>query len=232
MGFLSDLSSGLKAYWRGVNWLLNHKLLLILLFLPMVLGITLFLTGSSFLFSSADELFLLLFTWTRPEVWWQVPFYWLVKAIFYISMFVFTLVVAMMFIAIISAPLYEYVSSVVEEEISGRKAPSMSLLSSLRLIIEESKKALFILGISFVLLIIPLFNILGLLITAFLIGWDVFDYAPSRHGFSFAKRRGIAKRNFWKISGLGLWLCIPGLQFFLLPMAIVGGTMLSIDSLE
>ena len=75
-------------------------------------------------------------------------------------------------------------------------------------------------------------NIVAIFLTAFLLGWDFYDYPSARRGLPFKKRRQLATKDFWSIMGLGLWLTIPLVQMALYPFAVVGGTLLSLERLE
>ena len=79
----------------------------------------------------------------------------------------------------------------------------------------EIKKLVFILFISFCLMIIPGINIIAPLVTAFLLGWDFFDYPLARRGLTFKERKSLAFKSMWRILGLGLWLLIPFVQILL-----------------
>ena len=97
---------------------------------------------------------------------------------------------------------------------------------------EEIKKLVFILLISLFLMILPGINMISPFVTAFLLGWDFFDYPLARRGLSFKERKSLAFKSKWRILGLGLWLLIPFVQIMLLPMAVSGGTMLGLEALQ
>ena len=78
----------------------------------------------------------------------------------------------------------------------------------------------------------PGINIISPFVTAFLLGWDFFDYPLARRGLSFKERKSLAFKSKWRILGLGLWLLIPFVQILFLPMAVSGGTMLGLEALQ
>jgi uncharacterized protein involved in cysteine biosynthesis len=197
----------------------------------MILGVLLLSAGSGFFLSHSEGIF----NWVlfaRPESWWGVGLYYVAKFFLYLAFIVLGLVACILFTNIIASPIYEYVSMVVEADLTGRPAPELSMRESFKLIGEELKKVLFILGVSILLLLIPGLNVISTAVTAFLIGWDFFDYPLVRRGWGFRERLVFVLSDFWSVFGLGLWLVIPFVQFIFMPLAIAGGTMLSVEALQ
>ena len=79
-----------------------------------------------------------------------------------------------------------------------------------------------------VLSVIPVLNLFFPLFAVFLMGWLFYDFPCARWGFTFRQRLGLAFKNFWSIFGLGLFVFIPVAQFFLMPLAVIGGTVLAL----
>jgi uncharacterized protein involved in cysteine biosynthesis len=158
-------------------------------------------------------------------------FYYILKSLLYVVFFVLGIVFCFLLANIFAAPIYEYVSLSVESKLKGTPAPDISLWQTLLLVGEEIKKVVFIIGVSILLLFIPGLNVISLLVTAFLIGWDHFDYPLARRGWRFRKRLSFVLTSGWSVMGLGLWLLIPFAQLFLAPLAVVGGTFLCLEAL-
>ncbi len=232
MAFFSpfqELYRGLKTFTRGVSWLKDHPGYFILLFIPMIIAIMVLGVGWGFFFGYQDQIFdMVLFA--KPESLWLAPLYYLCKILLYVALFLLSFLTALLVANIIASPIYEIVSVAVEKELSGGRVEEVSLWSSIKLIGEEIKKALFILGVSILLLFIPGLNVISTFITAFLIGWNFYDYPLARRGLRFRERFRIVLGDFWAVMGLGLWLIIPFAQVVLFPLAVAGGTMLNIES--
>ncbi len=228
---ITETTKGLRVYIKGVNWLKQHPKYLFVVFVPMIISIILvgFLYG---LFLSYDEWVFAMILFDKPEAWWALGIYYILKFLLYIVFFVLGMVSCYLLANIIASPIYEYVSLAVESQVTGKPAPDISLMESLKLIGEELKKVLFILGVSILLLFIPILNVISILVTAFLVGWDQFDYPLARRGWGFGERLGFVFKNGWSVMGLGLWLMIPFVQILLAPLAVVGGTLLCIEALK
>ncbi|SMF29993.1 EI24 domain-containing protein [Pseudobacteriovorax antillogorgiicola] len=227
---VAQLSKGLKTYWLGMSWLRQNPKYLMMLLIPSFIGIL----SVVLMFSSFWEHRDVIYDWVLFEP--GESFLWVIAfnvARFFASVIIFilTLVSGLLVSNIISAPIYEVVSAAVERDKTG-KVVEISLWESIKLIPEELKKIVAILGVSIVLMLLPIVNFVAVFLTAFLIGWDFYDYPLARRGQSFRQRREAALKDFWSIMGLGLWLTIPGLQIFLYPFAVVGGTLLNLERLE
>ena len=224
------LVAGVKVYHEGWRWLRNHPRHLALLFVPLILGLVVLAMMLGLLWHNFDYLITSIL-FDKPSSLVYLPLYYLLYALLAVVMFVLSFVPPLLLTSIISAPLYEYVSCAVERDITGEivEAPWHKALA---LIFEELKKVAFIAVFMLIALVIPGLNVLALLAPAFLLGWEFCDYPLARRGWTFRQRLQFSMRNFWTISGFGLWLIIPFMQFILAPIAVVGGTIASIRILN
>lgn len=230
-GSLGAFLEGVKTFPEGVFWLLRHPRYLFLLFLPTAIGLTLFSFGSGWVVDNQallmDKLYL-----DKPSEWWWLVLYYIGMAFVYLGIAI-TLVLAFFLVTnIIAAPIYDIVSSAVEKKVAPDDFEEISLWRSLLLIGEEVKKALFILAITVGLLIVPVVNVLAFPVAAFFLAWDFFDYPLARRGFSFRQRLAYATRHAPKLVGFGLWLSVPIVQFFIMPLAVAGGAMLGMRAIQ
>lgn len=222
---------GFLTYLQGVRWLLKRPLTLALLFIPLFLGL-LMIGGAFEVFAQYENEIYSYILFTPSDSYFSKGLYYVTKFATQIGMYALMVLVGFLGANLISSPVYDYVSILVERSVLGRKEEEISLLKSVLLIPEEMKKLVFILFISFLLMIIPGINIISPFATAFLLGWDFFDYPLVRRGLSFKERKSLAFKSKWHILGLGLWLLIPFVQILLLPMAVSGGTMLGLEALQ
>ena len=231
---LSQSFYGLASYIRGLSWLNKNRKYLFLLFLPTALGLMALTVGWGYFFAYHDNLIGYILP-EAPEAWYWMVFYWIGYAIAYLGFMAVSLLACLLVTNIITSPVYDLVSIAIEKDLTGR-VEEITLGRSLLLIGEELKKALFIIIISVTSFIatsfIPGANILSLLITAFLVGWDFYDYPLARRGWHFKQRLKFVFKDVWSVTSFGLWLVIPFLQFLLMPLAIAGGTLITIDSLK
>ena len=222
--------AGIKTYLAGVRWLRQHPRYIFVLSIPVLLGLLslIFILGLFFgnFFAIMNGIM-----FERPDMWLLVPLYWALYGLLVMVLFLLSFVPPLLVSSVLAAPFYEIVSCAVERDRLG-KVVEISWQQSLLLIIEEAKKVAFILLLTLLALIIPGLNVLALFIPAFLLGWDFCDYPLARRGWSFKRRLRFTFKNFWRVTGLGLWLIIPALQFILAPLAVAGGTLLTISALD
>ena len=228
---LREFREGVFIYLKGLRWAKKNPFYLMLLFIPAVFA--LFVLGASwgFLFSYQKTLFEWLI-FQKPEGYLMAALYYFLRAVSYLVSFIAGVLFFLLVSNVLAAPLYDYVSLKVEENLIGRKPEEPSLLESLRLIREELKKSLFIFIASTVLLLTPGLNLFSPVATAFFLGSSVYDYPLARRSWTFRKRLLFNIRHGASIIGLGMWLCIPLLQFLLMPLAVIGGTMLATEHLK
>ncbi len=222
--------SGIKTYLAGVRWLRQHPRYIFVLSIPTLLGLLtlIFMLGLLIgnFFAIMDGIM-----FARPDTWLLVPLYWVLYALLAVILFLSSFVPPLLVSCVLAAPFYEIVSCAVERERYGKVA-EISWLQTLRTMVEEVKKVSFILALTLLALVIPGLNVLALFIPAFLLGWDFCDYPLARRGWSFRRRLRFVFKNFWRVTGFGLWLIIPALQFVLAPLAVAGGTLLTIGVLD
>ena len=222
--------SGIKTYLEGVRWLRQHPRYMFVLSVPTLLGLLslIFILGLFFgnFFTIMDGIM-----FARPDMWLLVPLYWVLYALLAVVLFLLSFVPPLLVSSVLAAPLYEIVSCAVERDRLGTVV-EISWRQSLLMVVEEAKKVSFILLLTLLAMLIPGLNVLALFIPAFLLGWDFCDYPLARRGWSFKRRLRFTFNNFWQVTGLGLWLIIPALQFILAPLAVAGGTLLTISALN
>ncbi len=227
---LTDLARGAKTYAKGVVWLKNHPFYLGLLMVPTLVALFGMLgAGALFVHYHAE---LQGFFLTEPkDGWFRMLLYFLSLFVFYVAAVIAVLLIGAVLSNLLASPIYESISQAIEREFKPGQAIELSFWQSLKLFPEELKKILLVGILSLVLFIIPGLNLLALFGTAWLVAWDFYDYPLARRGMRLKERLKLAGRDMWSIMGLGLWFLIPILQLILVPMAVVGGTLLSLERL-
>ena len=228
---ISDLFRGLACYWQGVGWLRRHVRYLFLLFVPIILGFMALILSWQLFFTYEEEV-LSWFLFKKPDGFFWSSLYYLGQMLIYLGFLLITFLVGFLTTNVLAAPIYEVVSVAVEKDLYGRVADDLGFWKSIKLIAEEFKKALFVFAISISFLLIPGLNVLAFLCAAFLLGWEFYDYPLARRGWSFTQRLRLVRKDFFAVTAFGLWLIIPFIQFFMVPLAIAGGTKLSLTTLK
>lgn len=225
-----DLFLGSQFFWKGVKWLRQHPFYLLLLFIPSLIGFGV-MVGAWTLFVEyrTDLVRTLLFEPGNSWAWTLL--YYLGKGLLYLTALVLVLLLGLLLTNIIAAPLYEVVSAAVERDVYG-SVEEISFWKSLALIPEELKKVLLIVICSIAIFLIPGLNVLSLLATALMVGWDFYDYPMARRGWALRTRLAYVLKDFWKVLGFGFWLIIPLAQFIFVPLAVVGGTLMNLDRIR
>lgn len=227
---ISNFSYGFSIYGKGLLWLKKNPFYFFVLFIPIITAILILILSWSFLLSYQEKIFeWLLFP--KPDTFWWTFLYYILKVLVYLVSFMAGLIACFLVNNIISSPIYDWVSEKVEKDYSLLKTKSVSFWQSFLLIGEEIKKACFIFVVATIILLTPGLNLLVPIATPFFLGWEFYDYPLARRSWRFKRRLFFALQNFWSITGFGLWLCIPFLQFFLMPLAVVGGSMLATQHL-
>ena len=230
---LSQAFYGANVYLRGVRWLLGNKKYLFITFLPTLLGLIFLFSGWGLFIGHYEEV-LAHIVFDKPDSWYMLALYWVVYCLAFLAVMGGGLVFCLLMVNFLASPLYDLVSAAVERDLTG-EVKEISLWEGLKLMGEELKKVSFILVLSLlgfaVTFFIPIAGFLSLALTAFLLGWDFYDYPLARRGLSFSHRFEAVKGDLWSVMAFGLWMLIPFVQFFLMPLAVAGGTILCIEGL-
>lgn len=226
-----ETKRGFEAFLWGVQWLRHHKKYMLLLAIPVCVGLAVLVSAWNWLFPYRETIL----TWIlfpKPDNFALLTVYYLAWALVSLGLIVISLLGCILASNIVAAPIYEIVSMAVEKDLTQTAVPEPGLFTTIKLIGEELKKTGFILLTSLLLLMIPGVNVLAFFITALLVGWDYVDFPLARRGWSFQSRLRFVGRHGFSIMGFGVWLLIPFVQVLILPIAIVGGTKLCVDSLR
>ncbi len=179
----------------------------------------------------------------QGDVWYWVILAWL---LWVLAVLITAILVFFTFTAIgvlIASPFNDLLSERTEETLAGKRHEEPFVLraflaDSRRIVINEGKKIiLFVLGMALLLFLnlIPglgpfLYSLLSLLFTIFFLVVEYTGYVLVRRRLSFRdQRRFILSRPFLMLgfgSGVLCLLAVPFLQFFCIPLAVIGATQL------
>jgi uncharacterized protein involved in cysteine biosynthesis len=126
-----------------------------------------------------------------------------------------------------------------EQELTGRRPHSPSLLGALLHSVLVMSIALLLGGLALALLfalglvctpLLPLIVVLKLLVIGWLVAWNFLDYPFGLHGTGLKARLHWAWRHFGAFTSFGLlWatvMVVPGIILLFLPMGVAGATRL------
>jgi uncharacterized protein involved in cysteine biosynthesis len=218
--------------------MLRHPVMLSLSVIPFLFGLIGFVAAVSMLMSSGSawidsRLTSMMMMWFSgwSDQWYWMVFYWIVKALMFASVLMLGAVIAIATTMALASPVNEYISVRVERDLLEGASGEVSWRDMPRVLFGELAKALVVILIPTLLLLIPGINIFAGVVAAFLLGWDFYDYPLARRGWGFGRRVAFVTGEFWTVLGFGLWLAIPVLHLFLLPLAVAGGTILNIEAM-
>lgn len=237
-----SLYRGMFGYLQGAKWLWAHPLLLALSGIPFLAAMIGMVAGIMFLFP-------FLYSWSTTgllpwlsgllggsDFWVWNALLWIFKGFLLISVFLLSLIGAMILMVAFTSPINEYISMRVERDMLGEDLQPQSWGRLIRIfprvMAGEFLKALLILIVPLAMMLIPGVNLFAGFVAVFLIGWDFYDFPLVRRNWLFTERFKFAMGEFWSIFGFGLWLAIPVVHIFLIPLAVAGGTILNLQALS
>lgn len=236
---------GAGYFRRGAGFLADHPRLWSLVAAPLAITALLVGAGAWLALSRFDDLVRALMP--MPSGWlgtvlWTVLYVLAVSSVALAGYFLFFAAAAL-----IAAPFNELLSEAVEEIVTGRASPPLSLRRFARdlglTLAHESRKifhyllltllltaaGFFIPGIGWLIQLIG-----GGLVTARFCAYDALDVALARRGWSFARKNEFIRKHRGLAFGLGgavgLLLLVPIANLLALPIGAVGGTLLFLDA--
>ena len=238
---VTNFSRGFYYPFRGLRLLSRHPALLKYIIIPFLINLI--------VFSSAVYFGLDFFNTTvvgyipHGEAWyWAILYY----AAWILAVLVTAVLVFFLFTVVgnlIASPFNDLLSERTEESLLGKgPATAFSFKGFLRdarstLVNELKKMCFFLIGMVLLLLLnlIPVlgqlvYSVAAILFTLFFLVVEYLGYVFGRKNYSFGdQRRYIWRRKFLTLgfaTGVLCILTVPFLQFFCLPLAVLGATLL------
>jgi len=240
---VTSFSHGFMYPFRAGKFIKNHPVLLKYIIVPFLINVVLLSVsvywGLSF-FNSIVVHYI-----PQGEAW-----YWVILSYFFWTLAILMTMVLVFFGfavsgAIISSPFNDILSEKTEELLSGipNKEPfvfKVFLKDALQTVMDESKKILIF--VVLMLLLLPLnlipggtlpYSILSVLLTVFFLVAEYTGYVFYRKHLTFRDQRRFIFAHKLVMSGFGTGvmgvLGVPFLQFFCIPLGVVGATQLWYD---
>lgn len=234
--------------FRGANYLLrgfgllNKPGIRRFVLIPLLINIVLFGGLSVYGYFHFDEWLnsLLGDTWAWLR-WILIPLFAL--AILLVSYFTFAMVAN-----IVGAPFNGLLAEAVEKNITGEPAPEgggvkQILIKFLPMMLAEIGKVLYIILLTvpcLILFIIPVINaaapFIWMAVTAWLMAVQYVDFPLGNHEVKFGELRRRLRARYPLSLGFGAAVVfattIPILNFFVMPAAVAGATLLAVERLQ
>ena len=230
MNWINDFFAGLHAHWKGIRFAFGNPVYLPLVAIPFLLTIGLYVAAVFVLDHYDDALLGALWSFDPQASGEAVGFLhsiylYVVKFLLYLILFVLMYFLFMVIANIIASPLYDILSG----RIRNRLRPGAPTRETgiIRVVLEEIKKAVFVLVIPLLCLLIPVAGaVISVILAMLLIAWDFTDFSLSRDAPRFGERLARIRKRPFALLGFGCLLLVPILNFFLFPFAILGGSLL------
>jgi len=234
---MKSIIKGFSYSWKGFLYLVNERRLWKHCLLPILINFVL-------LFIFVALLVWLLGQWlliTFPEAWYGVILAVTATSLVVVFFLFIYLMLFAMVGSIIGSPFYEVLAWNIEHQ-NNYRDEERSFWKELKIMLRYEAEKFVFLGIIHVFLLILFilpgvgtigYSILGFLATVFFLGFEYLDYAFNHRGWGFTKKRIWCQHHKGVVFGFGLaiflFLLIPVVNVFLLPIAVAGGMLLFHD---
>lgn len=237
------LSHGASYLLRGAK-MLSHKSLRLFVIIPLLINIVIFGSLIGVTISYLNEL---MSSWMAMIPQWLGFIEWILWPLIGITLSLVTGYAFTTVALVIASPFNALLAEKAEELITGRPVDSLeglgaALLAIPRGVIRELLKLLYyipmfllVLILSFVPLVNAIAPFLWLLLGAWMMSLQFLDYPMDNHQLSFTEVKKAAR--FRRLSslgfGAGVAVCagIPIVNFFIIPSAVVGATLMWCEEL-
>jgi CysZ protein len=254
--FLLDALRGFYTAWRGFLLLKNQRLLWKWAALPAVVNFVVFIIVFALFLQIFDDLYAMATSFlvvAPPTTWyawlWVAPVRLLAWAIGLLMLVVSVVVIYLTFLVLgttIASPFLAMLAQAVEELVGNPAvAPTHTTMRDqwhalAGTLLDELRKLAFFIGIQLGLVLLglipfltPVTIVASALFTMFFLPLEYAGFAMDRRQLRFAQRRDLLWQHRWSMLGFGaaasLTFFIPLLNFFCLPILVVGGTLLILD---
>ena len=238
---IRDFISGASYVFRGFS-LLKHPGLRRFVAVPLLINTLLFSAATWWAWKLLNKYIL------NGLPGWLEWLSWILVPVFSIAMLVFVFYTFTLIANLVGAPFNSKLAEKVEELLAGKQINQKSGMSALaadalKSIASEFKKLLYLAAWSLPLLIlflIPGINafapFLWLAFSAWMLSLEYVDCPMGNHGITFKQQRKKLKQNRWLAWGFGsmvlVMTLIPVLNFFAMPVAVIGATVLWVEKLR
>jgi len=238
-----NLSHGAQYLLRGAK-LLNHKSLRLFVIIPLVVNIIIF---GSLIGVTINYLSELMSGWLGMIPEWLGFIEWILWPLIGITLSLITGYAFTAVALLIASPFNALLAEKAEELITGRPVDSLeglgaALMAIPRGIMRELLKLLYYVPMAVLVLILSLVPglnaiapFLWLLLGAWMMSIQFLDYPMDNHQLSFADVKEAARYRRLSTLGFGggVALCagIPIVNFFVIPSAVVGATIMWCEEL-
>ncbi|WP_230467389.1 EI24 domain-containing protein [Lujinxingia vulgaris] len=237
---------GIKLPLKAMRFIAAHPKMWPWMIIPALINLVLFVITAVALAMNAPEL--LGWLWAQPEATWLKVVWYVVLAVVLLASVVLSYFAVLMVAGVIASPFNDQLSVITERELRGTVADARdgeSMISGIMRSIVISLVTL----LAYLACIIPLLflhlipglgsllnTVLGTAVSAIFLAFEYSDAALDRQGFSLKEKIARVRAHLDLAGGFGvgsaLLMLIPLVNLLVMPVAVVGGTMLGIELRE
>ncbi|MGQ9426193.1 sulfate transporter CysZ [Gilvimarinus sp. F26214L] len=229
--------NGTRYLMEGMK-LLNHPKLRLFVLVPILVNTFLFIILTTILIRQFGDMLDWFMEWL-PN--WLDFLAWVIGvlvALFVVLIYGYSF---SMITNVLAAPFYGYLAEKTEQLTTGRTLDGESLLAMIpRTVVRELRKLWYFLWRSLLILILTFIPLIGPLIGLLWGAWSMSiqysDYAADNHQTPFGALRDRLGSRRGSALGFGgmvmLGMMVPVLNIFIMPAAVIGGTLFWVRELE
>lgn len=237
---------GIKLPLKAVRFIAAHPKMWPWMIIPALINIVLFVITAAALVMNAPEL--LGWLWAQPEATWLKVVWYAVLGVVLLASVVLSYFAVLMAAGVVASPFNDQLSVITERELCGTVANARDGESLVRGILRSIAISLITL-VAYLACIVPLLflhlipglgsllnTVLGTAVSAVFLSFEYSDAALDRQGFALREKIGRVRAQIDLAGGFGvgsaLLMLIPVVNLLVMPVAVVGGTMLGIELRE
>lgn len=242
---MNSFIKGMGYIPKSFNVFITHSSMRIYPLIPIFITFIVFIFGIYFGFGALTDLFNSATNLDSNATWWAMVLGFLWSMVLLLGLFISSGYLFVTITKIFAAPFNDMLSEKVElhynpDYVEPEHPFQHFVATIIPTIVEELKKVSLILIGYVIVLFTFLIPVLGTL-TPFIyiiysivvISIDFVDYPLARRFYTLKQKKEFIKKHLSTLSGLGtalfLLFLIPFMQLFILPIAVVSGTLLFID---
>ena len=227
---------------RGAIFVWSHKALWKYAAAPILISVG--ILGGSYIL--LYDLFVKLISPYTGQEWYSKVAYYLLLVIITVALLAAFFFIVTRLASAVSAPFNDIISQKTEEIATGMRDESG--FSPVRLLRDSGRSLahsfrvlgvyIGLLVIGLLLLLVPvmggaLYTAFGVLVSAYMFAYEYLGYSMDRRHFSWAQKRTFLRSRLTSVLGFGLGsvavAAVPIINFFFIPAAVAGGTLLFLD---
>lgn len=229
------VASGFTGYFQGLRFWSRHSQLVRLSIIPFFIYVAFLVVGLGFAIGKIPET--VNYVISRPEVWYQYIFYYLLMVATGLAFFFITLFLVSVISRLIAFPFNDalaektlLLNKVLTAENWSFKAWASKSAKNFGAMLGKTLVLLLVGAVLVVAALLPGLGIVAGAVGMFILAWDMMDFSFDHFQMPFTERRHFIRRNLPEMIGftgaMALTMAIPVLNMLALPGSVVAAACL------